>query len=158
MKRIIYPGTFDPVTHGHSNLIERAARLFDEVIVAVADSRRKAPLFSTDERVQLIQTVCAGMANVSVMPFSGLIVDVARREGCQAVLRGVRSMADFEYELQMAGMNNAMDAGFETVFLTPATACSYISSTLVREIAGMHGDVAQFVHPAVLAALSKKFQ
>lgn len=158
MKRIIYPGTFDPVTLGHSNLIERAGRLFDEVVVAVAESKRKKPLFATDERVSLIEAATADMGNVRVIPFSGLIVDVAKAEQCQAVLRGVRSMADFDYELQMAGMNSAMYPAFETVFLTPATEYSFISSSLVREIAGMKGDVAQFVHPAVLQALHDKLQ
>lgn len=158
MKRIIYPGTFDPVTLGHSNLIERAGRLFDEVIVAVAESKRKKPLFDTDERVALIEAATADLGNVRAMPFSGLIVDVAKAEQCQAVLRGVRSMADFDYELQMAGMNSAMYPEFETVFLTPATEYSFISSSLVREIAGMQGDVAQFVHPAVLKALHDKLQ
>lgn len=158
MNNIIYPGTFDPVTLGHSNLIERAAHLFDHVIVAVADSKKKTPLFSLDERVKLIEESTAHIPNVSVIPFSGLIVDVAREQQCKAVLRGVRSVTDFDYELQMASMNSAMYKRFETVFLTPANEFNFISSTLVREIASMQGDVTAFVHPAVLKALKQKFE
>lgn len=158
MNNIIYPGTFDPVTLGHSNLIERAAHLFDHVIVAVADSKKKAPLFSLEERVRLIEASTAQVPNVSVIPFTGLIVDVARQQQCKAVLRGVRSVTDFDYELQMASMNSAMYKQFETVFLTPANEYNFISSTLVREIASMSGDVSAFVHPVVLDALRGKFE
>jgi pantetheine-phosphate adenylyltransferase len=157
MNNIIYPGTFDPVTLGHSNLIERAAHLFDHVIVAVADSKKKSPLFNLDERVELIELATEHLTNVSVIPFTGLIVDVAQQQQCKAVLRGVRSMTDFDYELQMANMNSVMYKRFETVFLTPANHLSFISSTLVREIASMNGDVSSFVHPAVLEALNQKF-
>ena len=158
MKTIIYPGTFDPITHGHSNLIERAAKLFDRVVIAIATSKSKKPLFSFDERVALCQSVCADLGNIEVCGFQGLIVDLAREYDACAVLRGVRSVTDFDYELQMAGMNQAMNPDFETVFLTPATEYSFISSTLVREISSMQGEVTDFVHPSVLQALQAKFQ
>lgn len=157
MKTIIYPGTFDPITHGHSNLIERAAKLFDKVIIAIASSKSKQPLFSFDERVALCQQATAHLDNIEVVAFSGLIVDQAKKHNAIAVLRGVRSVTDFDYELQMASMNQNMAPDFETVFLPPANEYSYISSTLVREIASMDGDVSKFVHPAVITALSKKF-
>ena len=157
MKTIIYPGTFDPITHGHTNLIERAAKLFDKVVIAIAQSKKKTPLFSFEERVALVKAATAHIPNIHVCGFSGLIVDLARQQCATAVLRGVRSMSDFDYELQMAGMNNAMYPDFETVFLTPANAYSFISSTLVREIASMNGNVADFVHPDILAALNSKF-
>lgn len=157
MKTIIYPGTFDPITHGHTNLIERAAKLFDTVVIAIAQSKKKSPLFDFDERVALVKAATVHIPNIQVCGFSGLIVDLAKQQNAIAVLRGVRSMSDFDYELQMAGMNNAMYADFETVFLTPANQFSFISSTLVREIASMQGHVAEFVHPQVLTALHAKF-
>lgn len=157
MRTIIYPGTFDPITHGHSNLVERAARLFDKVIIAIATSRKKTPLFDETMRIQLAQQALSQVPNVEVCGFSGLIVDLAHQKSAIAVLRGVRSMTDFDYELQMAGMNSAMYPDFETVFLTPANNLAFISSTLVREIASMKGDVSNFVHPAVNAALKQRF-
>lgn len=157
MRTIIYPGTFDPITHGHSNLVERAARLFDKVIIAIATSRKKTPLFDETMRIQLAQQALSHVPNVEVCGFSGLIVDLAHQKSAIAVLRGVRSMTDFDYELQMAGMNSAMYPDFETVFLTPANNLAFISSTLVREIASMKGDVSNFVHPAVNAALKQRF-
>lgn len=157
MTTIIYPGTFDPITHGHTNLIERAARLFDTVIIAIAQSKKKSPLFDFAERTAMVEAVTAHIPNTRVCGFNGLIIDLAKEHHAQAVLRGVRSMSDFDYELQMAGMNNAMYGAFETVFLTPANEFSFISSTLVREIAGMKGNVAHFVHPQVLSALHAKF-
>ncbi len=157
MKTIIYPGTFDPITHGHSDLIERASRLFDKVIIAIASSQSKKPLFSFDERVELCKQSTAHIDNIEVVAFSGLIVDQAKQHNACAVLRGVRSVTDFDYELQMASMNQNLMSEFETVFLTPANEFSYISSTLVREIASMHGDVSKFVHPAVVDALHHRF-
>lgn len=157
MRTIIYPGTFDPITHGHSNLVERAARLFDKVIIAIATSKKKTPLFDEAARIQLAQQVLSHVPNIEVCGFSGLIVDLAHQQSAIAVLRGVRSMTDFDYELQMAGMNSAMYPDFETVFLTPANNLAFISSTLVREIASMKGDVSNFVHPAVNAALKQRF-
>jgi pantetheine-phosphate adenylyltransferase len=157
MKTIIYPGTFDPITHGHTNLIERAANLFDSVVIAIAQSKKKSPLFDFAERVALVEAATAHISNIRVCGFSGLIVDLVKEEDGDAVLRGVRSMSDFDYELQMAGMNNAMYKNFETVFLTPANEFSFISSTLVREIASMKGNVENFVNPQVLTALRAKF-
>ncbi len=157
MKTILYPGTFDPITHGHTNLIERASRLFGKVVICIATSSRKAPLFNLEERIALVQAATSHLDNIEVTGFSGLIVDMAREHEADAVLRGVRSMTDFDYELQMAGMNQAMLPDFETVFLTPANAYSFISSTLVREIASMGGDVSEFVDPAVHGALRSKF-
>ena len=156
MSTIIYPGTFDPMTLGHSNLIERAARLFDHVILAIAHSKRKEPLFNFNQRVTLAKACTSHISDVSVVGFSGLIVDLVKEYNATAVLRGVRSTADFDYELQMAEMNKAMLDSFETVFLTPATHLSFISSTLVREIATMGGDYANFVHPSVMQALQAK--
>lgn len=158
MKTILYPGTFDPITHGHGNLIERASKLFDRVVIAIAQSKKKSPLFTFEERVALTQAATSHLDNIEVCGFSGLIVDLAKQYDACAVLRGVRSMTDFDYELQMAGMNSAMYPEFETVFLTPANEYSFISSTLVREISSMSGDVKDFVHPAVLAALQDKFK
>lgn len=157
MRTIIYPGTFDPITHGHSNLVERAAQLFDRVVIAIATSKKKTPLFDEAMRIQLAQQALAHVPNIEVCGFSGLIVDLVHQQGAIAVLRGVRSMTDFDYELQMAGMNSAMYPDFETVFLTPANNLAFISSTLVREIASMKGDVSNFVHPAVNAALHQRF-
>lgn len=157
MSTIIYPGTFDPITKGHINLVERAARLFDKVIIAIAESKSKKPLFSFDERKALCEQSLTHLDNVSYCAFSGLIVDTAAKQGAQAVLRGVRSVTDFDYELPMASMNQAMMPEFETVFLTPQAELAFISSTLVREIASMQGDVSKFVSPAVLNALTQKF-
>ncbi len=158
MKTIIYPGTFDPITHGHTNLVERASKLFDKVVIAIASSKKKAPLFDFDERVALADATTNHLPNIEICGFDGLIVDFAKQHNACAVLRGVRCMTDFDYELQMAGMNTAMYPEFETVFLTPANEYSFISSTLVREIATMNGDVSEFVHPAVLTALTKKIK
>ena len=157
MKTILYPGTFNPITHGHSNLIERASRLFGKVVVAIATSERKQPLFTLEERIDLCRQATSHLDNIEVVGFSGLIVNLAEEHQADAVLRGVRTMTDFDYELQMAGMNQAMLPDFETVFLTPANEFSFISSTLVREIASMDGNVSEFVHPAVLQALQAKF-
>lgn len=157
MKTVIYPGTFDPITHGHTNLVERAARLFDHVVLAIADSKKKNTLFDLDTRVQLAQQALSHLDNIEVCGFSGLIVDLMKKHQAVAVLRGVRSMSDFDYEWQMAGMNNAMHPEFETIFVTPANEFSFISATLVREIASMRGDVSKFVHTSVDAALHERF-
>jgi pantetheine-phosphate adenylyltransferase len=157
MRTIVYPGTFDPITIGHVDLVERACRLFDHVVVAIASSERKRPLFSLDERIGLCQAALGHLQNVEIVGFDILVVKFLReRKGC-AVLRGLRAVSDFEYEFQLANMNRAMDPDFETVFLTPADHLSFISSTLVREIASLQGDVTKFVHPRVRAALLEKF-
>lgn len=157
MKTVIYPGSFNPITNGHIDLVERAAKLFDKVVLAIAYSEKKQPMFNLEQRIELSQQALAHLDNIEVCGFSGLLVDLAKSKNSSTVLRGVRSMKDFEYEIQMADMNRAMSPGFETVFLTPADGLSYISSTLVREIATMGGDVSGFVPAVVNAALKERF-
>ena len=157
MRTIAYPGTFDPITNGHVDLVERAARMFDRVIVAIARSDRKRPLFSLEERISLCSQALGHIKNVDVVGFDILVVKFLRQHKACAVLRGLRAVSDFEYEFQLANMNRAMDPTFETVFLTPADHLSYISSSLVREIASLDGDVSKFVHPCVKEALIAKF-
>ena len=139
---VIYPGTFDPITNGHVDLTERAARLFDRVVVAIAHSEKKTPLFNLQQRVALCQSSLAHLDNVEVMGFSNLLTDFAQSQGARCVLRGLRAVADFEYEFQLANMNRAMYPAFESIFLTPAEHLSYISSSLVREIASLGGDIS----------------
>lgn len=155
--RVLYPGTFDPITNGHIDLVERAARLFDEVVVAVAAGHHKKPLFDLDERVQLVKQVIAHLPNVTVCGFSQLLAKFVQEQQATAVLRGLRAVSDFEYEFQLANMNRQLFVDFETVFLTPSENLSYISSTLVREIARLGGDVSKFVAPEVVEAFNKKF-
>ena len=154
---VIYPGTFDPITNGHVDLTERAARMFDHVIVAIAYSEKKTPLFNLEERIALCQQSLSHLDNIEVLGFSNLLIDFAKSQGSHCVLRGLRAVADFEYEFQLANMNRAMYPEFESVFLTPSEHLSYISSSLVREIAAMGGDIRQFVPPMVADALSSKF-
>ena len=154
---VVYPGTFDPVTNGHIDLIERAAKLFEKVVVAVATSEKKAPLFDLEKRVALAQECLGHVPAAEVVPFHGLLIDFVASQGSHCVLRGLRAVADFEYEFQLANMNRAMQPEFESVFLTPSAELSYISSSLVREIAGLGGDVSGFVPPPVVAALSERF-
>ena len=156
MSIVVYPGTFDPITNGHTDLVERAARLFDRVIVAVAAGGAKQTAFSAERRVELATEVLAGVANVEVCGFDTLLVEFARARGAAAILRGLRAVSDFEYEFQLASMNRHLSPEIETLFLTPAEQFAYISSSLVREIAGLGGDVTSFVHPSVAAALSKR--
>ena len=153
----LYPGTFDPITHGHTVLVQRAARLFDQVIVAVATNASKKPLFTLEERVDLARKVLQGVDGVSVIGFDTLLVDCAREHGANVILRGLRAVSDFEYEFQMAGMNRHLAPEIETVFMTPGEQESYISASLVKEIASLGADVAEFVAPAVQAALAEKF-
>lgn len=150
---VMYPGTFDPLTNGHTELIRRAASTFGRVVVAVAASPSKTPLFSLKERIDLIESVVADIEGVSVEGYDGLTVDFAREYELKAILRGLRAVTDFEYEFQLAAMNRHLAADIETVFLTPTEEFMFVSSTLVREIAAMGGDVSGFVHPNVLAAL-----
>jgi pantetheine-phosphate adenylyltransferase len=157
MRTVVYPGTFDPITNGHIDLVERACRLFDRVIIAVADSSRKQPLFSLDERVELARQTLKHLDNVEVCGFDVLLVDFVREKKAQAVLRGLRAVSDFEYEFQLANMNRALEPKMESLFLTPAEHLSYISSSIVREIAYLNGDVGKFVTPEVEAALKRKF-
>lgn len=145
--KVIYPGTFDPITNGHTDLIGRAARLFDEVVVGVANSPSKRPLFDLEERVQLARQVTAHLPNVKVVGFSGLLVDFAREQQANVLIRGLRAVSDFEYEFQLANMNRRLMPTLESVFLTPAEENSFISSTLVKEVALHGGDIHQFVDP-----------
>lgn len=153
----IYPGTFDPVTCGHIDICLRASRLFDQVVLVVADSREKNTLFTIDERIALAKSALEGIKNISVDSFDTLITDYVRSKGAHVIIRGLRAVSDFEYEFQMAGMNRQLYADAETVFLTPAESLSYISSSLVKEIASLGGDVSQFVNEATLIALKEKF-
>lgn len=154
----IYPGTFDPITNGHHDLVMRASSLFDKVIFAVAGGTRKATLFSTAERVHLAQTALAGLSNVEVCSFNNLVTNLAREKQAQVIIRGLRAVSDFDHEFQMAGMNRQLYAGAETVFMTPAENLGYISSSLVREIAALGGDVSKFVHAEVFKALQARFK
>ncbi|MGB0156580.1 MAG: pantetheine-phosphate adenylyltransferase [Luminiphilus sp.] len=154
---VVYPGTFDPVTNGHIDLVQRAAKLFERVVVAVATSEKKAPLFSLEERVSLLQESLRQVPAAEVVPFQGLLIDFVTAQQSHCVLRGLRAVADFEYEFQLANMNRAMNPEFESVFLTPSAELSYISSSLVREIASLGGDVSGFVTPNVAQALKQKF-
>ncbi|HHO67630.1 MAG TPA: pantetheine-phosphate adenylyltransferase [Gammaproteobacteria bacterium] len=154
----IYPGTFDPITLGHSDLVTRAARLFERVIVAVAGSTAKQTVFSLDERLHMARATLAEHPGVEVCSFDGLLVEFARARGATVILRGLRAVSDFEYEFQLAGMNRKLAADIETMFLTPAEQYTYISSSLVREIAALGGDVAPFVHDVVMAELRNKLR
>lgn len=153
----IYPGTFDPITNGHVDLAERAARLFDKVVVAIAHSEKKTPLFNLDKRVELCRTALSHLDNVEVTGFSNLLTDFAKSQGARCVLRGLRAVADFEYEFQLANMNRAIYPEFESIFLTPSEHLSFISSSLVREIAALNGDITPFVPAPVAAALQARF-
>jgi pantetheine-phosphate adenylyltransferase len=153
----LYPGTFDPFTNGHEEIVRRISRTFGRVVVAVAASSRKQPLFNLDERISLIQGVVSDLADVEVVGYEGLTVEVARQHDTRIIVRGLRAVSDFEYEFQLATMNRHLEAEVETIFMTPTEKFTFVSSTLVREIAAMGGDVAKFVHPQVDAALKKHF-
>ncbi len=157
MPTAVYPGTFDPITNGHIDLVERASKLFDHVIIAVASNQKKGPLFSLEERVDMCRQIFAAYPNVEVRGFNILLTKYLKQVGAHVVLRGLRAVSDFEYEFQLANMNRALDPEFETVFLTPADHLSYISSSLVREIASLGGDASRFVHPLVASALEQRF-
>lgn len=154
----IYPGTFDPITNGHSDLVQRAAALYERVIVAVAANPTKQPTFSFEERIELVKNVTATLPNVQVEGFNTLLVDFARQHNAQVILRGLRAMSDFEFEFQLAGMNRKLAPQLETVFLMPAEQYTYLSSSMVREIARFGGNVAEFVHSSVEAALRNKIR
>ena len=157
MKRnAAYPGTFDPITNGHHDLVRRASTIFDRVVVAIAANPGKTPLFSLAERIDLARRVLADLPNVEVDGFTGLTVDFARKHGLDVIIRGLRVVSDFEFEFQLANMNRHLSREIETVFLTPQEQFMFISSTLVREIAVLGGDVSEFVHPLVTAELRKK--
>ena len=152
----IYPGTFDPITNGHIDLVHRASKLFEHVIVAVAINPTKTPAFNLAERVVLAKKTLADLPNVEVCGFDGLLVDIAREKQAQVIIRGLRAVSDFEHEFQLAGMNRHMEPNVETMFLTPAEQFSYISSSLVREVASLGGDVSAFVAPCVAQALANR--
>ncbi len=157
MKRALTPGTFDPITSGHLDIITRAAQLFDEVVVAVAASAGKRPLFTLEERTALVEEVVAPLSNVRVKPFTGMLVDFARQEGAQVVIKGLRAITDFEYEFQQAALNIQLDGSAETMFIMSPPEYMYLSSSVVREIASLGGPVGRFVPPCVEAALRAKF-
>jgi len=151
----VYPGTFDPITNGHYDLIERAARFYDRLVVAVANNRNKNSMFTLEERVEMAKQVVAGLDNVEVIGFDGLLVDFVHKINGNVLLRGLRAVSDFEYEFQLASMNRKLAPEIETMFMTPAEQYAFISSSLVREISKLGGDVSEFVHPVVSNALGK---
>jgi len=153
----VYPGTFDPITNGHSDLVARAVRMFDRVVLAIADNPEKAPLFSLEERIGLAQQVLDGKRNVEVVGFSGLLIDFVKQSGARVILRGLRAVSDFEYEFQLASMNRRLNPEIETVFLTPSENHTFVSASLVKEIAKYRGDVSKFVDPVVFRSLKNKF-
>lgn len=155
MDKVIYPGTFDPITRGHEDLVRRASRLFDHVVVAVAVNSGKKPFFSVEERVEMAQKVLSDCENVKIMPFSGLLMNFLQQQNARIILRGLRAVSDFEYEFQMAGMNRGMYPDVETLFMTPSEQYMFISATIVREIASLGGNVDAFVHPLVTEKLQK---
>ena len=156
MQRAVYPGTFDPMTMGHVDLVKRASKLFDSVIIAIASSDSKKPMFTLEERIEIGNKIFSDDPKVEVVGFSGLLVNFAKENNANILIRGLRVVADFEYEFQLANMNRAMSPDIESVFLTPKEEYSYISSSLVKEIATMGGDVDRFVDPVTLEALNQK--
>ena len=158
MKIAIYPGTFDPITNGHLDIIERAIKVFDTVIVTIARNSSKNPLFSDKERLEMIREVVKGIKQVEVDSFEGLLVNYAKKRNATAVLRGLRAISDFEYEFQLALTNRKLNSTLETVFLMPSERYTYLNSTIVREIARLGGDVSDFVPPIVKKAFDKKFK
>lgn len=158
MPTVVYPGTFDPITNGHSDLVVRAAKLFDRVIVAIAVNPGKSPTFTLEQRLSQTREVLGSMHNVEVCAFDNLLVDFVQQREAEVILRGLRAVSDFEYEFQLAGMNRRLAPGIETLFLTPAEQFAFISSGLVREVAALGGDVSEFVHPVVQAAFDKRYK
>ncbi|HEX4025085.1 MAG TPA: pantetheine-phosphate adenylyltransferase [Steroidobacteraceae bacterium] len=154
----VYPGTFDPMTRGHEDIVRRAARIFDRIVIAVAANPNKAPAFDVTERVELARRVLADLGNVEVVGYTGLTVEFARARDLGVIVRGLRAVSDFEFEFQLANMGRHLQSDIETVFMVPTENFTFISSTLVREIAALGGDVAHFVHPLVQAALERKYR
>lgn len=152
----MYPGTFDPITNGHIDLVRRAARLFDRVVVAVAASPNKTPMFALEERIAMARSALDGTKNISVDGYYGLTVDYVREHGLGVIIRGLRAVSDFEYEFQLATMNRHLQSEVETIFLTPAEEYTFVSSTFVREIGVLGGDISPFVPPSVATALARK--
>jgi|TARA_B110000483_G_C17996580_1_gene465619 pantetheine-phosphate adenylyltransferase len=158
MKTIVYPGTFDPITNGHVDLIERASKLFDKIVIGIASNQKKRPLFTIDERIHLATVAVAHLDNVEIKGFDYLLVNFVKDCNAEAVMRGLRAVSDFEYEFQLANMNRALSPELESIFLTPSEKFSYISSSLIREISALKGDASKFVPPHVAAALLEKFK
>ena len=156
MIRAVYPGTFDPLTRGHEGLVRRATKLFDPLILGIADSKSKRTFFTMQERADMAREVLGDLKNVQIVPFTGLLIDFVRKHDAHVAIRGLRAVSDFEYEFQLAGMNRSLYPDFETIFLTPSEQHMFISATLVREIASLGGDVSKFVHPLVRARLAAK--
>lgn len=154
----IYPGTFDPFTHGHSDLVERATRLFDHIIIAIAENPTKAPVFSIEERIDMARMALSELDNIEVCGFDNLLVDYARERNARVILRGLRAVSDFEYEFQLGGMNRKLAPDIETLFLMPSEQYAYISSSLVREISALGGNISDFVHESVKAALDDRMR
>lgn len=154
----VYPGTFDPFTRGHEDLVRRAARLFAHVVVGIAESHSKRPIFPLEERVEMARELVRDLPNVKIIGFDGLLMDFLRERNARVILRGLRAVSDFEYEFQMAGMNRSLHPDVETLFLTPGEQYMFISATMVREIASLGGDVSKFVHPLVAGRLAEKLQ
>ncbi len=155
--RAMYPGTFDPFTNGHNDLVRRASRIFDRVVVAIAANPGKAPLFPLEQRIELVRAVLHDLPNVEVTGYTGLTVEFAAQHGLNVMMRGLRAVSDFEFEFQLATMSRHLSDQVETVFLTPTESFNFISSTLIREIASLGGDVSEFVHPVVAEALRKRY-
>ena len=158
MLRVVYPGTFDPLTRGHEDLIRRAGNLFDEVVVAIAESKNKSPFFDLKERVDMATQVLKPLSNVRVLGFTGLLMQFVREQKSHVILRGLRAVSDFEYEFQLAGMNRGLYPEVETLFLTPAEEYLFISASMVKEIAVLGGDVSRFVHPLIKQGLDAKIK
>ena len=158
MKTLVYPGTFDPITNGHIDLVERASKLFGIVVIGIASNRQKSPLFSIEERIELAVECLKHIPNVEIYGFDSLLVDFVEQCNADAIMRGLRAVSDFEYEFQMANMNRALSPEIESIFLTPSEKFSYISSSLVREISSLKGDVSQFVPANVAEALADRLQ
>lgn len=156
MIKAVYPGTFDPLTRGHEDLVRRASRLFDNLVLGIADSRAKRTFFTLQERIEIAKDVLSDVKNLTVVGFTGLLTEFVHQQNARVVLRGLRAVSDFEYEFQLAGMNRVLNPDFETVFLTPGEQHMFISATLVREIATLGGDVSKFVHPVVREKLAAK--
>lgn len=157
-KRVLYPGTFDPMTNGHLDIVNRASKMFDEVVIAIAVGHHKKPLFSLDERVALARQATQHLNNVEIVGFDGLLINLFKEQQATAVVRGLRAVSDFEYEFQLANMNRQLSSEYDVIFFTPAEKYSFISSTLIREIARLKGDVSQFVPPVVERAFIEKFK
>jgi len=155
--RAMYPGTFDPITNGHTDLIQRASGMFDEIVVAIADNPKKKPLFAQAKRIAMASEILSGLDNVKVVGYDNLTIHFAKAQGLNVIVRGIRAVSDYEFEFQLASMNRQLDENIETLFMTPADEYSYLSSSMVREIAAYGGNVEKFVHPVIAKAIKERF-